>query len=88
MRTLIAAIVMTCLCLVPDARAAVELETVLTGLGAPVALTHAGDDRLFITEIGGVVRIVVDDQLVAEPFLNISARVNQGGGRGLWSVAF
>lgn len=89
MRTLLA-IILFSLTLLPSpaVQAAVELETVVSGLGAPVAVTASGDDRLFITEIGGVVRSFSDGALAPEPFLDMAARVSEVGGRGLWSVAF
>ncbi|MCZ6856616.1 MAG: hypothetical protein O7F70_01320, partial [Gemmatimonadetes bacterium] len=48
------------------------LEVVVTGLTAPVFLTHAGDSRLFIVEQGGRIRIVENGQLLGTPFLDIS----------------
>ncbi len=55
----------------------------------PTYLTHAGDDRLFVTEQQGVIRIIQDGQVLSEPFLYI---VDQVGStqyeQGLLSVAF
>lgn len=55
----------------------------------PTYLTHAGDERLFVTEQQGVIRIIQDGQVLPEPFLYI---VNQVGSaqneQGLLSVAF
>jgi glucose/arabinose dehydrogenase len=48
----------------------------------------AGDARLFIVEQSGRIRIVKAGQLLATPFLDISARVSYGGERGLLSMAF
>jgi glucose/arabinose dehydrogenase len=64
------------------------LEPVLQGLEAPVALTHAGDDRLFVTLQAGQVVIVEGGERRAEPFLDITGRVLSGGERGLLSIAF
>ncbi|HET7711191.1 MAG TPA: PQQ-dependent sugar dehydrogenase [Thermoanaerobaculia bacterium] len=73
--------------------AAVELQPVVSGLDLPVAITHAGDSRLFITLQRG--RIVIWDgtRILPDPFLDIRSRVfcgNSGscGERGLLSVAF
>jgi len=52
-------------------------------LAAPV-----DDDRLFVVEQSGRIRIVRDGKLLETPFLDISARVSSGGERGLFSVAF
>jgi glucose/arabinose dehydrogenase len=66
----------------------IALEPVVSGLTNPVAITHAGDARLFITLQDG--RIVIWDgtRLLPEPFLDIRSRVLDGGERGLLSVAF
>ena len=66
----------------------VALQPLVTGLDQPVALTHAGDPRLFITQQTGTV--VIDDELGlrAKPFLDIRSIVLSGGERGLLSIAF
>ena len=65
------------------------LTTVVSGLSSPVHLTApAGDARLFIVEQVGRIRVVKNGQLVATPFLDLTAKVNAGGERGLLSVAF
>jgi glucose/arabinose dehydrogenase len=66
----------------------VVLQPLVTGLDQPVALTHAGDARLFITQQTGTV--VIDDVLGlrATPFLDIRSIVLSGGERGLLSIAF
>ena len=69
------------------AGAAPALEQVTDALVTPVALTHAGDPRLFVTELGGTVRIVEDGAVSPDPFLDISDRTGANG-QGLWSVAF
>jgi glucose/arabinose dehydrogenase len=68
---------------------ALALQQVVTGLASPVYLTTpAGDARLFIVEQPGRIRVVRNGQLLATPFLDISARVAFGGERGLLSMAF
>jgi glucose/arabinose dehydrogenase len=64
------------------------LQPIATGLNQPVALTHAGDTRLFITEQVGTIRIYDALGLRATPFLDIRSIVLSGGERGLLSVAF
>lgn len=52
-------------------------------------LTHAGDDRLFVVEQPGRIRIVKDGQLLERPFLDITDKVlTNGNEQGLLSVAF
>ena len=59
-----------------------------TGLFGPVHITHAGDERLFIVEQPGRIRIVQQGSVVATPFLDIVSLVQSGGEQGLLSVAF
>jgi glucose/arabinose dehydrogenase len=60
----------------------------VTGLANPLYITHAGDDRLFIVEQPGRIRIVQQGTLLETPFLDITALVRSGGEQGLLSVAF
>ena len=64
------------------------LERVVGGLAAPVAVTHAGDGRLFVTLQEGLIVIVRDGERVSLPFFDLRDRVLAGGERGLFSVAF
>jgi glucose/arabinose dehydrogenase len=66
----------------------VALQSIASGLDQPVALTHAGDTRLFITQQTGTVMIYDALGLRATPFLDIRPLVLSGGERGLLSVAF
>ncbi len=63
---------------------------VVTGLSAPVQITHAGDGsgRLFLVEQSGRIMIAKGGILQATPFLDIISRVSCCGERGLFSVAF
>jgi glucose/arabinose dehydrogenase len=65
-----------------------ELVTVTTALDEPVFLTHAGDERVFVVERDGLVRIVRDGERQAAPFLDLRSQVLSGGERGLLSIAF
>lgn len=60
---------------------AVELETVASGLTAPVLLTHAGDgtDRLFIVDQPGTIWVLENGELLETPFLDIVDRVHMPG---------
>ena len=68
-----------------------ELELVVDGLDDPVFVTAApGDfeDRLFVVEQGGLVRIVENGTLLSAPFLDLTAEVTAGGEQGLLGLAF
>jgi glucose/arabinose dehydrogenase len=68
---------------------AIRLDHIVGGLVQPTYLTHAQDTRLFVVEQAGVVRIVDDGQLLADPYLDIRDRVNSAAfERGLLSIAF
>jgi len=73
-----------------SADASVSLEPVVDSLSQPVFVGHAGDQtgRLFIVEQVGTIRIVDQGQLVVEPFLDLSGKVDFGGEKGLLGLAF
>lgn len=63
------------------------LEEVATGLDSPVLVTAPdGDDRRFILEQGGRVRVLADGEL--STYLDLRDRVTSGGERGLLGLAF
>jgi glucose/arabinose dehydrogenase len=65
------------------------LEQVVTGLTAPVFLTHIpGDGRLFVVEQSGRIRIIDNGQVLATPFLDIQSLVLFQGEQGLLSMVF
>ena len=75
----------------PAARPAFTLgvEAVASGFVRPTYLTHAGDDRLFVVEQPGRIRIVRGGRVLDAPFLDIGAKVNsRANEQGLLSVAF
>jgi glucose/arabinose dehydrogenase len=73
----------------PEPPSALRVETVATGLASPVFLTApANDQRLFVVEQAGRIRIIQNGQLAETSFLDIRARVGSGGERGLLSMAF
>jgi glucose/arabinose dehydrogenase len=71
-------------------RVGLSLERVVDQLVAPLAVTHAGDGsgRIFVLEQRGQIRVVQDDLLAGDPFLNIGDRLTSGGERGLLGLAF
>lgn len=71
--------------------ATLVLTKIVEGLAQPTFVTHAGDGsgRLFVTERAGRIRIVVNGQLAADPFLDITDRVGSSSTeQGLLSVVF
>jgi len=74
----------------PAVPAAVEPVAFATGLADPVAIAHAGDERLFIAEQAGVIRSVdAGGALATTPFLDIRSNVqNAGNEQGLLGLAF
>lgn len=52
------------------------------------AIAPPGDDRIFVVEKGGRIRVYADGQVLARPFLDISDRVVNSGEMGLLSMAF
>lgn len=67
----------------------VGLQFVADGFDRPVQIANAGDDRLFVVEQGGTVRIVSNDVVLEAPFLDISDRVGtMDNEQGLLGLAF
>ena len=64
------------------------LTEVARGFTSPVVIAHAHDDRLFVGEQRGTVRVVRDGAVLEQPFLDITDRVRGGGERGLLGLAF
>lgn len=71
------------------AQSTIELKEVASGFRNPVDIAHTTDDRLFIVEQVGTIRIIEENQQVSStPFLNITNKVRFGGERGLLGMAF
>jgi glucose/arabinose dehydrogenase len=66
----------------------VSLVPVTGGFTQPLFVTHAGDDRLFVVEQPGVIKIIKNGAVLPTPFLNISAQVECCGEQGLLGLAF
>ena len=65
------------------------LQTVATGLDFPLFLTTPpGDDRLFVVERYGRIRIIRDGQVRTEPFLDVSSLISTQGEQGMMGLAF
>lgn len=68
----------------------VQLQPFATGFDSPVDIAHCGDERLFVVEQPGRIRIVSPTGVVSpRAFLAIEDSVNDGGGeQGLLGLAF
>jgi glucose/arabinose dehydrogenase len=61
----------------------------LGGLQRPIGLANAGDDRLFVIEQQGIIQVVRNGAVLAQPLLDIRDRVNSSGNeQGLLGLAF
>lgn len=67
----------------------VSIELLKDGFNSPVNLQNAGDDRLFVVEQNGIIKILnLDGTVNTDPFLDISSEVSCCGERGLLGLAF
>jgi glucose/arabinose dehydrogenase len=67
----------------------VGLEPVAEGFAAPLYVTHAGDERLFVVEQAGTIQTVEGGEIAATPFLDLTGRVGSDASeRGLLGLAF
>lgn len=67
----------------------VDIELFKNGFSSPVDIQNAGDDRLFIVEQAGRIKILNADATInVTPFLDISSIISSGGERGLLGLAF
>lgn len=65
------------------------LEQFAQGISSPVEMTHAGDQRLFVVEQTGKIKIINPDGTInPTPFLNLSNLITAGGEQGLLGLAF
>jgi len=74
----------------PTPSEAVRLDPVISGLQAPLYVTHSrdGSGRLFIVEQGGRIRVLRPGVSTSTVFLDIAGRVLSGGEQGLLGLAF
>lgn len=67
----------------------ISLETVASGFNQPLNIQNAGDDRLFIVEKGGRIKILnADGSVNPENFLDISGQISTDSERGLLGLTF
>ncbi|MEM9774577.1 MAG: PQQ-dependent sugar dehydrogenase [Chloroflexota bacterium] len=75
----------------PAAAPRIDVRLVTSGLTQPTGITSTGifnDDRLFILEKTGQIKILKDGFIQAAPFLNLEGQVNTVNERGLLGLAF
>jgi glucose/arabinose dehydrogenase len=73
----------------PPGSATPGLQQIAAGLAFPLYLTSpVGDNRLFIVQKGGAIRIIKEGALLTQPFLDLSGRVSEGDEEGLLGLAF
>ncbi len=66
-----------------------ELQPFATGISQPIVITNAGDERLFVVEKQGKIRIInPNGTIVSTPFLDIQNKINGSGERGFLGLAF
>lgn len=67
----------------------VDIELFKSGFSDPLHLQHVNDDRLFVVEQGGKIKIIQGDGTVnAVPYIDISGLISNGNERGLLGLAF
>ena len=73
-----------------NAQDIIELKLLQSGFRKPVDIENAGDDRLFIVEARGIIKILAKDGTVNEtPFLDIQDRVRDNSNeQGLLGLVF
>ncbi len=73
-----------------SAQVQLNIQSFATGLADPVAIVNAGDDRLFVVQQRGLIRILdLEGTVSGTPFLDLSGIVSQSGSEtGLLGLAF
>lgn len=67
----------------------IAIQTFASSFSSAVEIVNAGDDRLFVVQQGGLIRILNSNGTVnPTPFLNVSSLISTGGERGLLGLAF
>ncbi len=68
----------------------IQLTPVVNGLSHPLFLTYASDnpERMYILQQNGTIRVLQNNKLLPEPFLDVSKLISCCGERGLLGLAF
>lgn len=66
------------------------LSSLVSGLNLPVGfeVPNDGSRRLFIVEQGGTIRIIQNGSVLSTAFLDVTAKIESGGEKGLLGLAF
>jgi glucose/arabinose dehydrogenase len=74
----------------PPGPVTLGLQQIASGLRFPLYLTSPpGDDRLFVVQKGGAIRVIKAGSVVDAPFLDLTPKVvSDGGEQGLLGLAF
>ncbi|PQB04011.1 PQQ-dependent sugar dehydrogenase [Aureitalea marina] len=76
-------------CLLSAQQVEIDIDLFADGFSQPVDMKHVGDDRLFVVEKTGQIKILNSNGTTnGTPFLDLSGDVSNGGEQGLLSVAF
>lgn len=72
-------------CQVPQ----INLVQLATGFNSPVDIKHCGDNRIFVVQQGGAIRILSKSGVIsATPFITIDSVISSGNEQGLLGLAF
>ncbi len=66
----------------------IKLRPLVSGLSGITSIANAGDERLFIVEQTGLVRVFDGERLLDEPLLDVRSQISCCAERGLLSLAF
>jgi len=67
----------------------IGLQNFASGFTRPLEITNVGDDRLFVVEQSGIIKVLnADGTINPTPFLNITGQVSTGNEQGLLGLAF
>lgn len=67
----------------------IEIKAYVAGINQPIEVKHCGDDRLFVADRAGRIRIISADTLNAVPFLSITSKISSTGSEeGFLGFAF
>jgi len=88
MKYLVSVSLLLLLSLAGNAQPQISYQPFAEGFVMPVDMAHAGDDRLFVAERSGIIRIISGSTASPVPFLDIRNKTSTDGDRGLLSIAF
>lgn len=79
---------LVCLLVPGFAQPNLVVQPFLSGFNRPVRVVHAGDDRLFVAEIGGKIKVVKNGTVLSTPFLDIDNKIDDPEWGGIFSIVF